>query len=52
MEQSTQKPEGKGMGVAGFVISLVALVFYFIVGLEFQEKSGRKLFSTMPHVLG
>ncbi len=33
MEQTntTQKPEGKGMAVAGFVLSLVALVFYFIV---------------------
>lgn len=31
MEQTQQTPQGKGMGVAGFVISLVALVFYFIV---------------------
>ena len=34
MEQTTQTPQtpqGKGMGTAGFVISLVALVFYFIV---------------------
>jgi hypothetical protein len=30
MEQ-TQTPQGKGMGVAGFVISLVGLVFYFII---------------------
>ena len=28
---TTQKPEGKGMAVAGFVISLVALVFYVFV---------------------
>lgn len=32
MEQTnTTAPQGKGMAVAGFVISLVALVFYFIV---------------------
>ena len=31
MEQTQQTPQGKGMGVAGFVISLVALVFYFII---------------------
>ncbi len=34
MEQTTQPataPQGKGMAVSGFVISLVALVFYFIV---------------------
>lgn len=31
MEQTNQTPQGKGMGVAGFVISLVALVIYFIV---------------------
>jgi hypothetical protein len=31
MEQATQKPEGKGMGVAGFVISLVALVLYIVI---------------------
>lgn len=30
-ETTTQKPEGKGMAVAGFVISLVGLVFYFII---------------------
>lgn len=30
-ETTTQKPEGKGMAVAGFVISLVALVFYVFV---------------------
>lgn len=29
--QTTQKPQGKGMAVAGFVISLVALVFYLII---------------------
>lgn len=28
---SAQKPQGKGMGVAGFVIALVALLFWFIV---------------------
>ncbi len=34
MEQTTQaKPEGKGLAVAGFVISLVALIFYFIIAL-------------------
>jgi hypothetical protein len=34
MEQTTQTPQGKGMGVAGFVISLVALVLYiFIAGV-------------------
>jgi hypothetical protein len=31
MEQTTTKPEGKGMGVAGFVISLVALVLYIVI---------------------
>jgi hypothetical protein len=31
MEQTQQTPQGKGMGVAGFVISLVALVFYFVI---------------------
>ncbi|MFL5763484.1 MAG: hypothetical protein ACJ77K_06025 [Bacteroidia bacterium] len=31
MEQTGQKPEGKGMGVAGFVISLVALVLYIVI---------------------
>lgn len=33
MEQTTttQAPQGKGMAVAGFVISLVALLFYFII---------------------
>ncbi|MBK7183505.1 MAG: hypothetical protein IPH89_11515 [Bacteroidetes bacterium] len=31
MEQTQQTPQGKGMGVAGFVISLVALVFYLII---------------------
>lgn len=31
MEQTTQAPQGKGMAVAGFVIALVALVFYFVV---------------------
>lgn len=32
MEETTaQKPEGKGMAVAGFVISLVGLVFYFVI---------------------
>ncbi len=35
MEQSNtqQTPQGKGMGVAGFVISLVALVFYFVIAI-------------------
>ncbi len=28
---TAQKPQGKGMGTAGFVISLIALVFWFIV---------------------
>ena len=31
MEQTQQTPQGKGMGVAGFVISLVALVIYWII---------------------
>ena len=31
MEQTTQTPQGKGMAVAGFVIALVALVFYIFV---------------------
>ena len=31
MEQTTQTPQGRGMAIAGFVIALVALVFYFIV---------------------
>ncbi len=30
-ETTTQKPEGKGLGVAGFVISLVALLLWIIV---------------------
>jgi hypothetical protein len=30
-ETTTQKPEGKGLGVAGFVISLVALVLWIVV---------------------
>lgn len=30
-ETTTQKPQGKGLGIAGFVISLVALVFYAFV---------------------
>lgn len=30
-ETTTQKPEGKGLAVAGFVIALVALVFYVFV---------------------
>lgn len=30
-ETTTQKPQGKGLAVAGFVISLVALVFYVFV---------------------
>ncbi len=29
--QTTQAPQGKGMGIAGFVISLVALVFYWVI---------------------
>lgn len=29
--QSTQAPQGKGMAVTGFVLSLVGLVFYFII---------------------
>ncbi len=33
MEQTTQTPQGKGMGTAGFVISLVALVLYFPVAI-------------------
>ncbi len=33
MEQTSQSPQGKGMGTAGFVISLVALVFYFIIAI-------------------
>jgi len=31
MEQTTQTPQGRGMAIAGFVIALVALVFYFVV---------------------
>src|ERR1700733_9398509 len=33
MEQNTttQTPQGKGMGVAGFVISLIAVLFWFII---------------------
>ena len=32
MEQNTQvQPQGKGLGVAGFVISLIALVLWFII---------------------
>lgn len=31
MEQTTQTPQGKGMAVAGFVISLVGLVLYIPV---------------------
>jgi hypothetical protein len=31
MEQTSQAPQGRGMAIAGFVIALVALVFYFVV---------------------
>ena len=31
MEQTTTTPQGKGMGVAGFVISLIAVVFFWII---------------------
>jgi hypothetical protein len=38
MEQTSQTPQGKGLAVTGFVISLVGLVFYWmiagIVGLQ------------------
>ena len=31
MENTTQTPQGKGMAVAGFVISLIALVLYIVI---------------------
>jgi hypothetical protein len=31
MEETTQKPQGKGLAVTGFVISLVAIVFFWII---------------------
>jgi hypothetical protein len=31
MEQSSPQPQGKGLAITGFVISLVGLVFYFII---------------------
>jgi uncharacterized membrane protein len=31
MEQTTQTPQGKGMGVAGFVLSLIGLVLYIVI---------------------
>ena len=31
MEETTQKPQGKGLAVIGFVISLVAIVFFWII---------------------
>lgn len=31
METQTVKPQGKGLAIAGFVIGLVGLVFYFII---------------------
>lgn len=31
--QTTTQPQGKGMAVAGFVISLIALIGYFIVAI-------------------
>ncbi len=31
MEETTQKPEGKGLAVTGFIISLVAIVFLIFV---------------------
>ena len=31
MEQTQQTPQGKGMGVAGFVISLIALLLYIVI---------------------
>ncbi len=33
MEQTSQTPQGKGMGTAGFVISLIALVLYFVIAI-------------------
>jgi len=31
MEESTSKPQGKGLAVTGFIISLVAIVFYWVI---------------------
>lgn len=31
MENTTQTPQGKGLGVAGFVISLIALLLWIII---------------------
>ena len=40
MEQNTQvQPQGKGLGVAGFVISLIALVGWLFVGLGALAKA-------------
>ena len=35
MEQTNtqQTPQGKGMGVSGFVISLIGLIFYFVIAI-------------------
>ncbi len=31
MEETTQKPQGKGLAITGFIISLVAIVFFWII---------------------
>jgi hypothetical protein len=31
MEETTQKPQGKGLALTGFILSLVALVFFWII---------------------
>ena len=31
MEIQTVKPQGKGLAIAGFVVALIALIFYFII---------------------
>lgn len=31
MEETAQKPQGKGLAITGFIISLVAIVFFWII---------------------
>ncbi len=58
MEQTTQTPQGKGMGTAGFVISLVALVLYFPVAIAVAASAifgggyGLGIFWILVSVLG
>jgi len=31
MEETTQKPQGKGLAITGFILALVAIVFFWII---------------------